>query len=329
MTYNDVKQTLELLYPSSVWPKPLHLLYGESLVRNGVPIGDAAKKVRTSAKRLQDVLDSNRPLHEVLGLDPPADPEQLDNWDRTVGILGQLLLGNIAERVFEQMFRDQMPNRELRLTDVREGRTDTDYRLLNGNNRPVYRLNIKFHGARFRRATELVGLDPEDSFALATYKIQGALKKQQEEQLPYFFAIVGVSNLTGAVVGRQIPKELLGVAAYLSAAPKMKGKRDLEDKVVAHLVSNEVRPFSEVSLRIKAADWYILSARRAYKLLTEKLFERVFALRIRDFSRVFGGAEIDMHFSLSEDLIPISDFFTTVREGGLHKITTMLERGDY
>lgn len=329
MTYIDVNRVFKQLYPDKVWPKPLHLLYGESLVRNGIPIREAAKRVCTTTNRLQAVVDSERPLEDVLGLDPPVDTSQLENRTRTTGILGQLLLGNVAERVFERMFLDQMPDRELRLTDVREGRTDTDYRLLNGNDRPVYRLNIKFHGARFRRAPELVGLDPEDSFALATYKIQSALKKQEEEKLPYFFAIVGVSNLTGSEVGRLLPPDLLDVATYLSAAPGMKGKRDLEDRIVSYIVGNEIQPYKTVSSQIEAAAWYILSARRAYKLLTEKLFERVFALRIRNFSRVFGGAEIDMHFSLSEDLTPIDIFFKTIKEYGLHKITTILERGDF
>ena len=65
-----------------------------------------------------------------------------------------------------------MHSEEFELRDLREGRTDTDYRLYNGRGRPIYRVNIKFHGSPFRRAPEMVGLESDDCFALATYKIQ-------------------------------------------------------------------------------------------------------------------------------------------------------------
>jgi len=60
--------------------------------------------------------------------------------------------------------------------------------------------------------------------------------------------------------------------------------------------------------RLAAADWRVLSARRANLLLTEKLFERVFAVRIRSFNRSYRNAELDMHFSLAEDMTPIQQF---------------------
>ena len=80
---------------------------------------------------------------------------------------------------------------------------------------------------------------------------------------------------------------------------------------------------------IEEADWYIISARRADMLLRQKLFDRVYALKIRGFAQVFRGAEIDMHFSLAEDLIPPSQFLEVVKAEGLHKVTTFLERGEF
>jgi hypothetical protein len=50
---------------------------------------------------------------------------------------------------------------------------------------------------------------------------------------------------------------------------------------------------------------------------------------MRSFARVFGRAELDMHFSLSKDLIPLRQFLTTLREGGPQRVTTLMERGDY
>src|SRR6266508_3685291 len=42
----------------------------------------------------------------------------------------------------------------------------------------------------------VLGLEAEDCFPLATYKILSALDKQNNEHLPYVFTIVGVPNLT-------------------------------------------------------------------------------------------------------------------------------------
>lgn len=329
MTLSEVIATLKRLYPDERWPKPLHLLQAAMAVDNGTDPKLATNRYATSTNKLKSVVSSDDRVEAVLGTPLVKRPQELPNWDRTVGILGQLLLGQAAEQVFEEMFKAEMPNRELQLRDVREGRSDTDYRLVNGGGRPVYRLNIKFHGSRFRRARELIGLDPENSFALATYKILGALKKQEEEQLPYFFAVVGVSNLTGQVVGEKLPAELVNAVAFLSSAPRMQGKRDLEDRAISYVAVSNLEPYPAIVEELRNAQWFVLSARRADRLLREKLFERVYALRIRNFSRVFGGAEIDMHFSLTEDLIPIEQFFETVHEAGLHKITTMFERGDY
>ena len=75
--------------------------------------------------------------------------------------------------------------------------------------------------------------------------------------------------------------------------------------------------------------WYMLSARRADRLVREKLFDRVFALRVPGFARAFRGAELDMHFSLSEDLTPLPEFLAALRDRGPQAVSTILERGDY
>ena len=41
------------------------------------------------------------------------------------------------------------------------------------------------------------------------------------------------------------------------------------------------------------------------------------------------SAELDMHFSLSRDLIPLRRFLSTLRESGSTKVTTLLERGEF
>jgi hypothetical protein len=327
MNRNDLTNALKEIFPSGTWPRPLHILQALSLCASGTSPNEAAKAVGTNQASVKNASEAPDPVAAVLGL---ALNEIDDRFRRRASqILGQLLLGRCAEIAFEQIYKSEMHSEEFDLRDLREGRTDTDYRLYNGRGRPIYRVNIKFHGSPFRRAPDLVGLDSADCFALATYKINSAIEKQKQEGLPYFFAIVGVPNLTGESVGRDIPPFLVETVALIDQAPKGKSKRDLEDAVVERLVQDNNPVFQKTLERILTADWYVLSARRADKLLRELLFDRVFALRMRGFARVFRGAELDMHFSLSKDLIPLKQFLATLREGGPQRVTTLMERGDY
>ena len=327
MNRDDLINTLKEIFPSGKWPRPLHILQALSLTISGSSVRDAAKSVRTTHTAVLAAREAVDPVQAVLGL--ALDKIEPLFRQRAGQMLGQLLLGRCAEIAFEQIYKAEMHSEEFELRDLREGRTDTDYRLHNGRGRPIYRVNIKFHGSRFRRASEMVGLEPADCFALATYKIASAMEKQSQEGLPYFFAIVGVPNLTGESVGRDIPSSLIETVALVDQAPRGKSKRDIEDAVVESLVGGHHPVFQKTLEQILTVDWYVLSARRADKLLRELLFDRVFALRMRGFTRVFGRAEIDMHFSLSKDLIPLKQFLATLRDGGPQRITTLMERGDY
>ncbi len=176
-----------------------------------------------------------------------------------------------------------------------------------------------------------MSLEPEDCFALATYKINFALEKQQAEHLAYIFLIVGVPTLTGAVVGETIPEDLVHLSAIVHETGVTK-KRAVEDAIVECLALRpHVAGFEETVKgyygRIRSAPWYVLSARRAFNLLREKLFERAYALRVRAFARNYRNAELDMHFSLTNDLTPLSEFLRVLREDGLHGLVSRLERG--
>ena len=164
---------------------------------------------------------------------------------------------------------------------------------------------------------------------MATYKIEGALQKQKKDELPYIFVIVSVPNLTAESVGAGVPAELQDFAAHVMASDRIARKRDIEDQVV-NVLRNEGHPaFDATRKRIAAAQWYVLGAKKADKLLRELLFERVFALRTRSFARQFRGAELDMHYSLSRDLTPLATYLDMLRDAGYPRVTTLLERGDY
>jgi hypothetical protein len=321
----ELIQVLSRLYPSTRWPKPFNLLQGSGIYAARRDIKAAARQVGTTSSRLNQFRSSRNRVVELFGTEKPD--EQVRR--RVRQILGNLIVGRCGEITFEELYKQHVQTTELELRDLREGRSDTDYRLFNGKNRPVYRVNIKYHGSLFQRAKEMVGLEPEDCFALATYKIAGALQKQSKDELPYIFVIVSVPNLTAESIGASVPSDLQDFLALCAVSDRIPKKRDLEDQTVNMLQKEKHPAFDRTLKRIAEAHWYVLSARKADKLLREMLFERVFALRTPGFARQFGTAELNMHFSLSQDLTLLVKYLETLREAGYPRVTTLLERGDY
>jgi hypothetical protein len=328
---DDLLRLITQLYADDP-PQPFHLLQGVARVKAGEDVSQVARAVHSTRKRLQSLADAADPVNELFDCSL-ATASQVDLMKRPQGMIGQLLLGELAERAFEKIYKETMGTNELILVDAREARNETDYRVLNGHQRPVFRINIKFYGTLFRKARELVDLDPEDSFALATYKIYQGLQKHERERLPYVFVIVGVPGLTGANVGAAIAEDLAHLVSLVHATRRLFGKRAIEERVVRYLIEAEQpEPFRTELARfrqqIEAAEWYALSARRADRLLRDKLFDRVFAVRVRGFTRNYRNAELDMHFSLSQDLTPLRVFLANARERGLHGLAVDLERGE-
>lgn len=322
----------EQLYPEAQ-PRPFKVLGAVRRVSRGEDLATVARAERVTASRLTGFVSAPDPVEAVLGVGLAAVAGNEKALARARGTLGQLLLGQLAERAFEAIYKSTMGTNDLVLEDDRSSRTDTDYRVVNGQSRPVFRINIKFHGTLFRNARQLVSLDPEDCFALATYKIHMGLQKQEQEVLPYLFVIVSVPGVTGASVGGSIPEDLAHFMAVVNESGNVSGKREIEERIVERLIDAEdrepfrgqVRGFIEA---IEKATWRVISARRADRLLKEKLFERVYAVRVRAFARNYRNAELDMHFSLRDDLKDLQDFLALLKTHGLHGLTARLERGD-
>jgi hypothetical protein len=325
---------LRTLYTDVEMPEPFDLLAGvhdhRYSKRLAEPIADKPdRRLAMRAKRVATLLAAPDALQAATDVASGSPlPEKL--IARAETMLGQLLLGRMAEHAFENIYRSTIGTTELSLHDERGARNDTDYRVLNGSGRQVFRINIKLHGARFRKAQEAVGLDPEDCFPLATYKIHQGLIKQEREGLPYLWVVIDCP-VAATDIGKQIPRPLVELIALAYASKRITGKRKIEERVVDYLVTATDHAFAakvaDLRAQLAKAPWRVISARRADKLLREKLFDRVFAVRIRSFNRSYGGAELNMHLSLSQDMTPLKDFLQVMKDKGLHGVTAGLERG--
>ena len=174
MTADKLQEVLTQIYGPTGWPKPFHLLPALTAANAGEPVNIVAKSVGTSAKNLQRSIESPDIVQALLGnVTQDYSPKAL----KVRATIGQLIIGNLAERVFEETYRATVGITDLRLEDDRSSGGDTDYLVRNGQERQVFRLNIKFHGSQVQESARASGLQPEDCFALATYHTQrGAAK---------------------------------------------------------------------------------------------------------------------------------------------------------
>jgi hypothetical protein len=323
---DDLLTILDAVYHERTIPRSFALLRAVREINQGADPAALAQNLKSTRRHLTTIAVHHDPIPTIFKttLTEAANVELLHK--RRKG-LGQLLLAALAERAFERLYRQTLGTEELQLEDQRSGYNETDYRVLNGNRRPVFRLNIKFHGTLFANAKDMVNLDPEDCFALATYKVWQGMQKQHTEILPYVFAIVSVPGLAAESVGAIVPENLVHFATFAYAAATA-GKRDVEDAIVDHLIADQQPDaigvaVAEFATRIEHAPWRVISARRADKLLRDLLFERVYAVRQRSFAQT----QVNMHFSLSQDLTALEEFLRLWRERGPQGLASMLERG--
>ena len=302
---------------------PLVRVEAARRVQSGADLGAISQETGLSSSLLDRTTRALRKgsLGRVAGKDSRARPEDVaSNRFR----LAQLLLGALTEERFEKE-KEELTAGRLIIEDHRLGRTDTDYRVLNGGRRPIFRINIKFHGTAFEQARDRVGLAPEDCFALATYKIHQALVRQRDEALPYVFLVLSCLGVTARSVSDLVPADFAWFLAVSGKFPK----RDIEEAMVARMCSEAYRgPVATIREKISASEFRVISASRAEQLDKEKLFERVFALRQRAFTAAFRNAEIDMHLSLTREMVPVRQFLSTVASESPQRLTVLLDRGE-
>jgi hypothetical protein len=145
-----------------------------------------------------------------------------------------------------------------------------------------------------------------------------------EERLPYVFLVLSVPELNAGEVAKLIPDDYVWTLAVLE------GRRAVEEAIAERLRAPDYRQrFRPFFSRMPEGQFRIVSAQKAYNLLREKLFERVHALSLKGFTRRFRNAEVDMHFSLTEELTPVRTFLELLIRESPQKFAVRLYIGDY
>src|SRR5713226_7754963 len=124
MSFEELHRVVQLVFVDTTPPRPLNLVDAVVRVQNGASsISDSARLARTTQQRIRQLAEAADPLAQLLGEDPEILPT---TRQRVRDSLGQLLIGNVAERVFEAFYRANVGTSELELRDDRSTRGDTD-----------------------------------------------------------------------------------------------------------------------------------------------------------------------------------------------------------
>lgn len=135
LTLDQLEQLLARVYGDAARPKPLHLLAALNKVRSGVILSEAARGVRTTAANLDKLVQAPDPVSHLLGQNG-SDHQAKEQKVRAT--IGQLIIGTLAEQIFEHNYRQTVGSSELALEDDRSGGGDTDYLVRNGQGRQVF-----------------------------------------------------------------------------------------------------------------------------------------------------------------------------------------------
>lgn len=179
-------------------------------------------------------------------------------------------------------------------------------------------INIKNAGTRFYRASDLVGLHPDDCVPIPAYKAYGAI-----ESLPSLLYVVSVDfelveRLESMIPGLLCRDELI----VWDLLNRFTGKqvRSAEDEFVISMIHKYWGELSEIS----QTPFNVISARKAIKILQ------------RDPSRTPGigmkawgtgaNAEVNVHVSIADDMTPWEEIKSRILDNGLGNIIAAVNR---
>lgn len=208
----------------------------------------------------------------------------------------KLFPATIIETRFQEILDALMPRRPgMSYRDDRNSGSLTDFFIDEGQR--FLPINVKTAGTRFYRASELVGLDPDDCLPIPAYKANAAV--EQYENLLY--VISADYDLLGKL-GDRMPgilneDELITWAMLNSYAGSH--LKDAEDSFVLGMTSKYWEEFSAMA---SDAPFHVISARKALRIL-HKNPRRTPGIGMKGWGSG-ASAEVNVHVSIREDTTP-------------------------
>jgi len=260
----------------------------------------------------------------------PNDERQSD--ERIKQFFANLYLARLAEDLFEEIFADSLADLGMTCEDRRQDYTETDFAIVD-RGEEICHVNVKAHSSKFQNALSFVGLQPEDTFPLAVYKILLGYKTSKQIQIPHIFAVSILWGVVDEALSLIEPNDV-GLIDLVFRTRVAQGKRKAEDRVVDYVVSRlkaEGKWVTLVGLLKKKGMHRVISAKKAQSLFLELFDKRCIGLSLAGFGSRFKGkkgvpAEVNMHFSISQEMKPLEEFLQTLKRGHAEGIKQAIEQ---
>jgi hypothetical protein len=206
----------------------------------------------------------------------------------------------------------------LTYSDDREvGHGLADFRLEQGDlELPV---NVKNAGTRFRRAAELVGLDPDDCVPIPAYKAYGAL-----ETMPNLIYAVSVDYDLVRVLEVTLPALFDRQETIVWALLNEKGGSRLRSAEDAFIFAAVRKHWTVIRDKIGERPYAVISARKSIRVLQTKP-KRTPGIGLRAWG-TGASAEVNVHLSIREDMMMWDGIEERILSKGLDDVIGAVNR---
>jgi hypothetical protein len=208
--------------------------------------------------------------------------------------------------------------RGLSYRDEREtGHSLVDFTILNG--RESLPINVKTASTAFEKASDLVGLEPNDCIPIPVYKASAAL-----ETLPSLLYVVSVDFTLVPTLDQLLPNLFSSNERIVwDILNRYQGARlrTAEDAFVFTVVR---RHWDRIRETIQDKPFHAVSARKAIRVLQTKP-KRTPGIGLRAWG-TGASAEVNVHLSIREDTTPWDDVATRVATKGLGDVIAAINR---
>lgn len=323
---------LQAIYGDERLWEPMGRLKAVLLADQGKAPSEIAREIAKSEGTVREWLKAFK-VQGLKGLFPISEEEALTR--RSSQIFSNLLVARLAEDLFDALTGSALHSIGMRIEDRRAEYSETDFGVVDtASKKDACLINVKVHSSQFEGAERFVGLAPTDTFALALYKILMGFKYQKEKGIPFFF-VVSIRWEIVEEVMRLIRREDQRLV-HLIFQTRARGKKRAEDALVDDFVVG-FRKRSEWNTLLQdlknTGTHVVLSAQRAMNLFLEKFETRCPALTLGQFATKFRGrrglpAEINMHFSISQEMMPLAAFLDSLQHERGKNLWVRAHRGE-
>jgi len=261
-------------------------------------------------------------------------PVEKQRAQRSYQVFTNLLVARLAEDLFAELISRRLKPLGISAVDRREEYTETDYAIVDYSNKDLLLINVKVHSSKFEQAKRFVGLDPDDTFPLAVYKILMGFKYERQTSLPFVFIVSLRWGLVDEVMRLLSPQDSQLIDLIFQT--RTPGRRKAEDRLVSSIVE-KLRISSNWSKLLRMLEdegtHRVISAKKALDLFLDKFEERCPGLSLRQFAAKFAGrrgtpAEINMHLSISNEMTSLDRFLNLLQTESMEDISRAIRDGN-